>query len=129
MTRIEFLRVILPCGTEVTVEKSFILIVPKLRGILRVRVLLVEHTVELIESLAVRNSRSARRAQAPLADEASTIARLLKHLSHGYILGQQIYLCISANARMPGMLSGHQRASRWSADGAAAIKLCETDTF
>ncbi len=98
-------------------------------GVVVVRVALVQVAEEGVEALPGRHAGGALVAQAPLADEAGGIPRLLELLGDGNILRPQIRLRVAANEAAAGVQTGHQHAAGGGADGGAGIELGEPDAL
>ena len=106
-----------------------LVVAPEVVGVALVRQGLVEEAEEQIESLLPWSTRGILGAQAPLADAAGGVTRLLEHLGHGPVDGAQRHLRVEADVRVAGVQPSHQYAAGRHARRRTCVVLRESHAF
>ncbi len=95
------------------------------RRIVVVRVMLIEVSEELVESLLRRHAGRTFVANAPLAEQSRRVSGILQHLGDRQVFRAEIEFGIASDQAMAGMQPGHQCAATRSAHRRSRIKLRE----
>jgi len=125
----DFVRQVeLAASAHVLRDVQFLLVAPNVRGIIFVRVSLVEIAVELVEAAGVGKPARSGIAESPLAHEGGAIAGLAKKIGHREIAIAQWDARVAADPAMSSVIAGHQRAARRRAHRASGVGLREAQT-
>ena len=123
------MRIVALAAVGVAPELELAFVPPEKLRIIIVRAHLVEVTEPFVESVAIRDAGRSFVAQSPFADGRRFVGGGLQEFRHGQVLRRQRHARVSANARMSGVPTGHQAATRGRADGASGIALSEAHSF
>src|SRR5690606_2850436 len=111
------------------------MVVPKVGGVVAVRLALAVVPKKLVEAFAVWVATGAHHAKPPLAEGAGNIPCLLQQLGkclHGigqWFLPFGLNFLIATDVGMAGVLPGKERGARRGTDSCSSIKLGETHTL
>ena len=112
-------------------EERLVLIVPEVLGVGVVGVLLIQVSVEFVESASVRDAAGAGAAESPFSEQSGSVARALEEGGNrGLIRPQTRFgLDVAADGGVAGMPPGHQAAAGRSTDGGTRIRLGEAKSL
>ena len=109
------------------VQRDALEIAPEIIRVITVRVALAVVAKKTIEPLMHRVAFRAGKAQTPFAECAGAVSMTAQQLGDGLLrlgdgpLAFRFHFTIVADKGVPGVLAGHEHATRWRADGVAGV--------